>query len=86
MDIRRVVVPRGAGRIGGRRRHERVAIMDRLEIIELVSKNLNFRVGVSQFVFEALGLFLDVSLDHQLLLHEDLFLEGARIFGFGISK
>lgn len=60
--------------------------MHRLEIIKLIPKDLDFRVGVSQVILETLGLFFNVGLDHELLLHKYLFLEGTRIFGFGIGE
>jgi hypothetical protein len=74
IEHRRVVVSRGAGRIGGRRRHQGVAMVHRLEIVELVPKNLNFRIGVSQIISETLSLLLHMCLIHQLLLHQNLLL------------
>jgi hypothetical protein len=67
---------RGAGRIGGRRSHQGVTIVDRLKIVELVSKDLDFRIGVSQFISETLSFFLHMCLVHQLLLHQNLLLQG----------
>jgi len=60
--------------------------MDSLEIVELVSENLNFRIGVPQLISKTLSLFLHTRLVHQLLLQQNLFLQRLCVFGFGICE